>query len=169
MTSCIVEDIDVLHTQISSKRSAGSVKFRTSFLKYSLLIFLTKAQESIRTLADIFYEFIICKKYQIYFINVDTFGSRPIIVIRSHKHPARSHAFVLQLNVSTWQIAYPFHVSLAKRVDRYGRSYLKTSVNTLSMHFIFLVLILRHIFLHMCVILISLKFHQHCYETRVAW
>lgn len=66
-------------------------------------------------------------------------------------------------------IAYPFHVSLAKHVDRYGGSYLKTSVNTSSMHSISLVLIFRHIFLHMCVIQISLKFHQHCYETRVAW
>lgn len=152
MTSCILEDTHVLHTKISSKQSAGSVTFRISFLRYSLFIFLTKAQENVRTLADIFYAFVICKKYRIYFINVDTLGSRSIIVIRSHKHPARSHAFVLQLDASTWQIAYPFHVSLAKRVDRYGGSYLKTSANTLSMHFIFLVLILRHIFLHMCII-----------------
>lgn len=169
MTPSIVEDVDVLHTKISSKQSAGSVTFRISFLRYSLFVFLTKAQENIRTLAGFFYEFTICKKYKIYFINVDTLGSRSIIVIRSHKHPARSHTFVFQLNASTWQIAYPFHVSLAKRVDRYEESYSKTSVNTLSMHFIFSVLILRHIFLHMCVIQISLKFHQHCYETRVAW
>lgn len=107
MTSCIVEDIHVLHTTISLKQSASSVTFRISFLRYSLFVFLTKAQENIRTLSDIFYEFVICKKYRIYFI----IGSRSIIVNRSHKHPAQSHVFVLQLDASTWQIAYPFHLS----------------------------------------------------------